>query len=185
MPATATQYEFFDPPARLFFMNATRAGIPMDVWHRYVERDATFQVRIASLFPVINQRGPVLTSAETVTMMNDIVVFAPAAALDLPFTWETSGTHTLRAHFSNAGNAVSATLTFDGAGDLVGFVSDDRWQAAPPSPLNVPWSTPISNYHAVDGIRVGGHGDANWISPTGEWTYGRFDIRALAYNVER
>ena len=185
MPATATQYEFFDPPARLFYMNATRTGIPLDVWHRYVEGAATFQVRIASLFSMVNQRGPVLTSAETVTMMNDIVVFAPAAVLDLPFTWEASGTHTVRATFSNAGNTVSATLTFDAAGDLVGFVSDDRWQAAPPSPLNVPWSTPISDYRTIDGIRVGAHGDANWIASAGEWTYGRFDIRALAYNVTK
>lgn len=185
MPATATQYEFFDPPARLFYMNATRAGLPIDVWHRYVDREATFQVRALSLFSMVNQRGSVLTSAETVTLMNDIVVMAPAAVLDLPFTWKTTGVRSLHATFANAGRQVSATLTFDTAGDLVGFVSDDRWQAAPPSPLNVPWSTPISNYREVDGIRVGTHGDANWIAPGGEWTYGRFDIRKLAYNVKQ
>ena len=27
MAATAMQYEFFDPPARLFYMNATRSGV--------------------------------------------------------------------------------------------------------------------------------------------------------------
>lgn len=79
----------------------------------------------------------------------------------------------------------SALLTFDPAGDLVGFVSEDRWQAAPPSPLNVPWSTPISRYCEVNGLRVGTHGNANWIATTGEWTYGRFDIRSMAYNVEK
>lgn len=183
MPATATQYEFFDPPSRLFYMNATRTGIPIDVWHRYVDGAATFQVRAAGLLSLVDQHGPVLTRAETVTMMNDIVVLAPAAVLDLPFTWETTGANTLRATFTNAGKGVSAILTFDAAGDLVGFVSGDRWQAAPPSPLNVPWSTPISEYREISGIRVGTHGDANWIAPTGEWTYGRFDIRAIAYNV--
>lgn len=185
MPATATQYEFFDPPARLFYMKASRGGVPMDVWHRYVDSAATFQVRVASLFSMIDKGGPVLTSAETVTMMNDIVVLAPAAVLDLPFTWETTGAHTLRATFRNAGFVVSATLTFDVAGDLVGFVSEDRWQAQPPSPLNVPWSTPISAYHEIDGVRVGTHGDATWIAPTGEWSYGQFDIRAISYNVRR
>lgn len=185
MPATATQYEFFSPPARLFYMKASRGFIPMDIWHRYIDSAATFQVRVAGLIPMVNQFGPVLTSAETVTMMNDIVVFAPAAVLDLPFHWETTGPHTLRATFSNAGNVVGATLTFDAAGDLVRFVSDDRWQAKPPSTLNVPWATPISDYAVVDGIRIGTHGEANWIAAAGEWTYGRFDIRAIAYNVER
>ena len=28
-------------------------------------------------------------------------------------------------------------------------------------------------------------GDANWIDSTGEWTYGRFVIRSIAYNVEK
>jgi len=37
MQATATQYESFDPPARLFHMNASRAGLPLDIFHRYVD----------------------------------------------------------------------------------------------------------------------------------------------------
>jgi hypothetical protein len=35
----------------------------------------------------------------------------------------------------------------------------------------------------VNGIRVPTHGDANWIDATGEWTYGRFIIRSIAYNL--
>ena len=45
------------------------------------------------------------------------------------------------------------------------------------------WSTPISGYRDVDGIRIGALGDANWIEPSGEWTYGRFEITSIAYNV--
>ena len=67
-----------------------------------------------------------MTKSETVTLLNDIVVMAPAAVLDLPFTWETLSDRTLRATFSNAGYTVSAELTFDAAGDLVGFISNDR-----------------------------------------------------------
>jgi hypothetical protein len=49
----------------------------------------------------------------------------------------------------------------------------------------VPWSTPISGYREVDGIRIGALGDANWVEPTGEWTYGKFEIRSIAYNVDK
>lgn len=45
------------------------------------------------------------------------------------------------------------------------------------------WSTPISAYAEVNGIRVPTHGDTNWIDSTGEWTYGRFIIRSIAYNL--
>jgi hypothetical protein len=185
MQSTATQYEFFDPPARLFYMNATRAGVPLDIFHRYVDSAATFQVRIASLFPMIDRGGPVLTRAETVTLMNDIVVMAPAAVLDLPFTWQTDGERSVRATFTNAGHTVSARLSFDPAGDLVGFRSNDRTQEDATGSHDTPWSTPISGYRDVDGVRIGTIGDANWIADSGEWTYGKFTIRSIAYNVDK
>ncbi len=185
MQATATQYESFDPPARLFYMNATRSGVPFDIYHRYVGSAATFQVRIAGLFSMVDKGGPVLTRAETVTLMNDIMVMAPAAVLTLPFTWTTAGERTLVATFTNAGNTVSAMLTFDAAGDLVGFLSNDRTQEDATGSRSVPWSTPISGYRDVSGIRIGALGDANWVESSGEWTYGKFEIRSIAYNVDR
>ena len=57
MESTATQYEFYEPPARLFFMQASRSGVPFDVFHRYVGDEATFEVRVAGLIPVVNQSG--------------------------------------------------------------------------------------------------------------------------------
>ncbi len=185
MASTATQYEFFHSPARLFHMRASRAGVPFDVYHRYVDDAATFQVKIVGLFSMVDQHGPQMTKAETVTLMNDIVVMAPAAVLDLPFTWEALTEHTVGATFSNAGFTVSAVLTFDDAGDLVGFVSHDRWQHDGTTVKKDPWSTPISGYALVNGVRVGTKGDANWIAATGEWTYGRFTIRDIAYNVTK
>jgi hypothetical protein len=185
MASTATQYEFFNPPARLFHMNASRAGIPLDIYHRYVDGAATFQVKIVGLYPMVDKGGTDMTKTETVTLMNDIVVMAPAAVLDLPFVWETLSAHTVRATFTNAGFTVAATLTFNDVGDLVGFVSTDRWLPDGTAAKDVPWSTPISDYAEVNGIRIGTRGDANWIAPTGEWTYGRFTIRDIAYNVAK
>lgn len=181
MEATASQYEFFDPPARLFYMNATRAGVPLDVLHEYMDGAATFRVRIAGLYPMVDKHGPGLTHDETVTLMNDVLVLAPAAVIDLPFTFETTGERTLRATFQNAGFAVTAALTFDAAGDLVGFISPDRAHDREGGAAS--WSTPISGYRIVNGIRIGTRGDANWIERGREWTYGRFEIVSITYNV--
>jgi hypothetical protein len=68
---------------------------------------------------------------------------------------------------------------------LVCFVSNDRYQSDAKGDRNFPWSTPVSGYREVDGIRIGAQGLANWIEPGGEWTYGRLAIRKTAYNVER
>jgi hypothetical protein len=76
---------------------------------------------------------------------------------------------------------VSARLTFDDAGDLFGFVSSDRVHDREGGAAS--WSTPISGYRRIDGIRIGALGDANRIEPSGEWTYGRFEVTSIAYNV--
>lgn len=183
MPASATQYESFVAPSRLFFMKASRSGVPFDILHRYLDGAATFEVRVAGLIPVVDKSGPGITHDETVTMMNDVLVLAPAAVLDLPFSFEPLGERSLRATFRNAGYTVSADLTFDASGDLIGFVSSDRAHDREGGPAT--WSTPISGYAEVDGIRIGTLGDANWIDRTGEWTYGRFRITSIAYNVTR
>jgi hypothetical protein len=182
MQATASQYEFFTSPARLFHMKAKRSGIPLDVLHEYVDASATFQVRIAGLVPIVDKSGIGLTHDETVTLMNDVLVLAPAAVLDLPFTFEPIDAQSIYATFSNGGFTVTATLTFDAAGDLAGFVSADR--AHDREGGAALWSTPLSAYAVVDGIRIPTHGDANWIDATGEWTYGRFVVRSIAYNVD-
>jgi hypothetical protein len=105
----------------------------------------------------------------------------PAAVLDLPCFFKTIGERAVRATFSNAGFTVSADLSFNLDGDLVGFVSADR--ASDREGGAALWSTPISGYRVVDGIRVGTLGDASWIDAGGEWTYGRFEITSIAYNV--
>lgn len=181
MQSTATQYGFFAPPARLFHMNAKRGRVPIEVLHEYLGGAATFGVRIAGLVPIVNKSGIGITHDETVTLMNDVLVLAPAAVLDLPFTFEPIDGRSVHATFRNAGFVVTATLTFDADGDLIGFASGDR--AHDRKGGAAIWSTPISAYAKVDGIRVGTQGDANWIDATGEWTYGHFLIRSIAYNV--
>ena len=125
MTATAEQYEFFDPPARLFFMRASRSGVPFKVFHRYVGNQATMDVRVAGIVPVVSLAGAEMTKSETVTLFNDMCVFAPGTLVDAPIAWVVLDEHTVRGTFSNAGYTVSADLIFDGAGDLVDFRSED------------------------------------------------------------
>lgn len=63
----------------------------------------TFQLRIVGLIPVVNKGGTGITNDETVTLMNDIVVMAPAAILDLPCTFETLSERSFAGDLSQRG----------------------------------------------------------------------------------
>jgi hypothetical protein len=185
MPATVEQYNFYDPPARLFFMEASRLGVPFDAFHRYVGPFATFEVRLAGLVGIVDARGPEMDQSETVTMLNDICFLAPAALVGAPVTWEPVDARRVRATFTNAGHTVSAVLSFDGQGDLVGFVSGDRYQSDGKTHRLLPWSTPLGDFRDFGGVRLPGEGEARWQEPRGEWTYGRFLLQRIDYNVTR
>jgi hypothetical protein len=187
MDARVDQHDFFAPPApaRLFFMTATQWGIPLVAYHRYLGSGATMRIRVAGLLPIADASGPRMTQGETVTLFNDICVLAPAALIDAPVSWQPLDGRRVMATYTNAGHTISAVLTFDGAGDLVGFVSEDRFQSADGKTYKAfPWSTPISGYRDYGVARLAAEGDARWIEPppTGEWTYGRFFLERITYN---
>ena len=186
MRATVEQDNFYGPsgPARLFFMKATRWGIPFVALHRYVGAAASMQVRLAGLAEIVNVKGPVMTQSETVTLFNDMCVLAPATLVEAPVHWESLDERRVRATYTNAGNTISAVLSFDDGGDLVGFVSEDRYQLDGKSEKRFPWSTPLAHYRDFGPARLAREGEARWVEPGGAWTYGEFVLERITYNGE-
>jgi len=185
MPMSAEQRNFLQPgPARLFFMKAAQWGVPFVAYHRYAGSEATMQVRVAGVLEVVDASGPVMTQSETVTLLNDMCVLAPAMLVDAPVTWKTIGDHQVEASYANAGHTVSAILTFDANGDLAGFVSGDRYQSDGKTERRLPWSTPLADYRDFGPARLAARGEARWREgePAAEWTYGDFVLQRIAYN---
>lgn len=183
MPATIELYEAFAPPVRLFFMKASRAGVPFVAYHRYAGTEARMQVRLAGVVPLINASGPVMTRSETVTLFNDMWLLAPAALLSPHVTWSATDAAHVRAGFENAGHRISAVITFDAEGDVVNFRSEDRTQSDGKVERPLPWLTPASGYRRYGAIRVPAIGEAQWVEAAGPWTYARMVLQQLEYNV--
>ncbi len=175
---------FGSSPCRVFFMDATMKGLPADVLHAYVGPTATMQVRVASLKTVVDARGPEMDQAETVTLLNDLCVLAPAALVDAPIEWTPMDDHQVSATFTNAGHTVRAVLTFNDDHELVDFVSDDRLASSADGRTFTPrtWSTPIADYRYFDGRRLGALGHARW-HPAGEpsFDYLEFHVDRISY----
>ncbi len=92
---TSEQYNFFESPTRLFFMKANFKGLPTQGYHRYKNRQASMDIKLLSLFPVVNINEPEMYKTETVTFFNDMCLFAPAAFIDAKIEWETIDAGTL------------------------------------------------------------------------------------------
>ena len=112
------QHNFFDQPrARVFLMEASRYGIPFVALHRYVGDAATMQVRVASLFDIVDARGPEMNQGETVTMFNDMCLLAPASLVDADVEWQEIDGHSVRGTFTTRPH--DAAVCPRAQGDLV------------------------------------------------------------------
>ena len=155
-------------PSRLFLITASMRGLPAEVLHRFIGTDATMRVRALSMFPIIDARGAEMNRSETVTILNDMCVFAPAALLDADVVWEPVDDRSARVTFDRLGESVSAVLHFDERGLLVDFVSDDRYRSSADGSTftRERWSTPLAHSRTPDGRWRCTFGEARWSTPT-------------------
>lgn len=186
MTFTAEQVNFTGPPARFFLMDARRSGLPVDVYHAFAHGSASMRARVLSLIPVVDERGPELTRAETVTLFNDLCLLAPAALIDSAVEWEAIDENSVRARYTLGENTISAVLEFNDAGELVDFVSDDRSQTADGGRL-IPlrFSTPVREYVTFGDRRLMTRGEGRWHPPEGAFTYIELELLGFEINKNR
>lgn len=184
MDIASRQYNFYDDDrARVFYVSSTLYGMPFEGLHRYTGNAATMKIKVASLVEVVDAKGKEMNQGETVTMLNDMCILAPATLISNDIRWETIDSLTVRATFTNRGNTISAVLHFNQKGELVNFVSGDRYLSSDGRTYYLyPWSTPIRDYKDFDGRRVPTYGEAMWFTPDGPFTYANFYITDIEYN---
>lgn len=182
---TSEQYNFFDEePTRLFFMKARIKGLPTVGYHRYKGDSAGMLIKLFSLFPVVDRQEAEMFRTETVTLFNDLCLFAPAALTDGRIKWEAMDDASAKATFTNKGVGISAVLYFNEKGELIDFVSDDRSALTPAGMEKLRFSTPAGEYQTYNGHQFTSYGEGVWHYPDGKFTYGKFYVKQVEYNVK-
>lgn len=184
MKSYSIQYNFYGNYSRLFLMKAGKMGIPFRALHIYKNEQASFQVKVAGLFKVVDIKDEELTKAETVTLLNDMCIFAPGSLTDNRLTWNELSALSAKVTLTNRMYVVSAILNFNERGELINFVSDDRSALQDDGTMKqVRWSTPVSDYKEFEGRKVPTVGKTIWHYTEGDFTYGVFRLRSIKYNV--
>jgi hypothetical protein len=178
---TSVQYNFFDNPARLFFMKASMYGTTVPGYHCYQNERATMQIKLLGLFNVVNVKGTEMNKAETVTLFNDMCLMAPASLIDKRIEWAGIDSLSAKATFINGINKITAILYINELGQLSNFTSDDRYSIGDMKQYR--FSTPVKEYTQINGRNIWKYGETIWHYPDGEFVYGKFTLKSIEYNV--
>jgi hypothetical protein len=180
---SSTQHNTFHEPCRLFFIKGKMKGMPLSGYHLYQGENAQIMIKALSLFPVVHVEGAEMFQSETVTFFNDLCLFAPINLVDPAIEWEEISSNRARAHFTNKGVTITADLIFNEQGQLVNFISDDRFAAENGDMKQYRFSTPVRDYKEINGYRLPTYGEAVWHYPDGDFSYGKFHLQDLEYNM--
>ncbi len=186
MPFTADQQSFAYQPARFFLMHARMFGLPVEAFHRFADGEASMQVKLLGAIPLVHAAGREMNRIESVTLLNDMVLMAPATLLDPRVTWEAIDDDRVLLRFVHGPDTVSATLVIDAGGQLVDFVSDDRARLSEDGKRfeAARFSTPILTYGTFGPMQLPSLGEGRWSLPDGgSFAYGEFEILSVEYNV--
>lgn len=185
MPFTTVQTNTFATPTRFFWMDATMKGLPTKGLHAYDNGTASMRIKLLGLFQVMEAHGPEMDTAETVTWFNDLCLFAPGALVDERISWAAIDDRSAQASFAHNGIRISAVLVFDAQDHLVDFISDDRYALLDDqAPRKCRFSTPASEHGPIAGLVLPHYGETVWMLPDGPFTYGRFRLRSVEYDVK-
>jgi len=182
MPFTCEQYNFMETPTRLFFMKAAMKGLPIGGYHCFKDGVAFMDIRLFSLFKVQYQDGAEMNLSETVTFFNDMCVVAPPTLIDKRIKWLEVGSNKVKASFTNNNMTVSAWLYFNDKGELINFISDDRY--AGDTGKQFPWATPLKDYQEINGYKLMRNAEVIYSYPDRDLVYGTFKLISLQYNCK-
>jgi hypothetical protein len=183
MNVQSVQYNFYKNPSRYFYMSATKMGMPASGLHIYQNESATFQVKLLNWINLVDAKGEKMTQGETVTLLNDMCLIAPATLIDDRIEWESINDTLVKAHFTNGSVSVSAELYFNEKHELVNFVSYDRYETDGKNYNSYPWLTPVENYQMINGYLLPSRGRLIYKRPDGDFTYGELEYKSVKYNL--
>lgn len=186
MKLKSVQYNFIQNPTRIFYIKAIKMGLSVKGIHIYKNSSAIMKIKLFGLFKLVEAKGKEMDKSETVTFFNDMCFLAPATLTDNRIKWEEIDNYTVRAYFTNQNITISAILVFNEIGELINFISNDRYETTDGLIFkNYVWKTPIiGGYRDYEGYKIPVSAKLIYEHPEGDFCYGEFLFNKIEYNCD-
>ena len=139
-------------------------------------------VKALSVFTLADARGPEIDQGATLRWLGECAWF-PYALVGDAVRWEPMGDRSARATIAQHGLPVSAVFDFDAEGKLTGLRAERYRDLGGGAAALTPFIGRYADYREFGGFRVPASVEVSWVLDDGEFTYARFAVTAIEYNV--
>ena len=184
MPITGEQY--FTAAAPGFVWAARVAAMPL-VW--IVARDCLLDgrghmlVKVESIFTIADARGPEIDQGARLRWLVEAAWFPYAFAGDA-IEWQPVDAHSARVTLRDQVLPVSAVVEIDADGRLASLRAERYRDLGGGKAALSRWGGRYEAYRDFGGFRVPTSVDVTWDLEEGPFTYARFRVTTIEYNVD-
>lgn len=177
-----TQYNGVKKPDRIAYIGSRMYGLPFEGLDSLIGGAGSMRGMLAKAFTVFDYSGDEMGKSGLVTFLSECL-FTPTAALQSFIRWEPVDKDRAKATLTYGDVSVSGTFTFNDAGEMLSFETDDRSVAEDGGiSRQVKWSVRCGEYEETGGVKRPTDFEAIWHYEDGDLVY--FDGRGkvTAYN---
>lgn len=179
------EYDFFGSlPGRLAYMKFKLSKAPVFGLDAYIDGIGSMLMKPFGLFAVVNARGKDEdNSSAAVLLLLSMCAGAPAALIDSRIQWTLLNDYSVKASFDDGKCTVGAILEFNDIGQLINFSTEDKYYSPTGKSYQmVRWSTLLSDYREIKGLKLSTYGEAVWHFSEGDFCYGKSTLKLIEYN---
>ncbi len=183
-PFTAVQHFASHPPAFLWDARIRLAPfVAVQVRDSYIAGVGALLARIASLIPVMDQRGTRELALGALHRYLAEAAWLPTALLPSQgVVWDAVDDRAARATLTDGSLSVSLVFRFGDHGEILSAYTPERYRDVEGKSEMTPWVCNYGAYTPVNGMMIPKKGVAAWILPEGKLTYCKLHVLDMRFD---
>lgn len=149
---------------------------------RLVAGRGNMLVKPLSAFAIADASGPEIDQGASLRWLAESLWF-PYALVGPSIQWEPIDEHSARASLRGTGPPVEAVFEIDPSGRIAALRAERYRDVGGGRAVLTPWSGRYADYQEFAGFRVPTTVEVTWQMPDGPFSYARFRITTLEYNI--
>jgi len=177
------QYNFSEVPYRNFYMKGKMKGLSFEGEENYIEGKGKMHIKLLNILSVVNLKNKEIDESALVTYLAECALI-PSGFLNKNIVWQAIDSNTVRATIIDNNNSISGIFYFNEIGELIKFVSDDRYYITTENIfVKMQWVAEMGNYRLMNcGFKLSSYLRATWKLPEGDFLYFDGQIKDINYN---
>ena len=184
MPIKAEQYFTTEDPAFIWRVKFTMAPF---IWiegrDMYHQGKGNMLIKLLSTITVADAAGSEMDISSLIRFLAEAPWFPTALLPSDYIEWKEIDSNSAQAVIKDNGYTASGIFTFNEKGEIIKFVTNDRYMEADGKYFKEQWAGYYRNYQEIEGMKIPIEGEVEWNLSDKDLQYAKLKITDIQYNV--